>query len=415
MKAKTTSSFPSIFALVCVLFIDALGMAILFPLLNPIFMDPASGILPTSMGVELRHFYYGVALALFPLAMFFAAPVLGDISDHIGRKKVLAISLLGAFLSYLLMAAAIPLGSIALFLLGRLIAGLTAGSQPIAQAAIIDVSHPEHKAHNLSIIMGAMAFGWIGGPLLGGFLSDASIVDWFNPAVALAFAAILSFLNYLILQLSFRETLQNKKELARLHLHKGPSEFILAFKMKEIRPLSVIFLIMQLGWGFYFGYIALFLTTSFSMSASSVGLFLGFMAIGFALPSFGMIKVVAKYLTVENAAACALGLGGVIFLLTCTASAHAYVLWPIAILVGLGVGASFSYLLTLFSNRVSNAEQGRIMGITTTISAVSWVFASMIGGVIANFGSRLPLIAGGVLLLCCSALTYVKSFPKKNQ
>ena len=410
MSSKSHMSFSAIFALVCVLFLDAFGMAILFPLLNPLFMQQGSVLVPAGVGIEMRHFYYGATLALFPLGMFFAAPVLGDLSDHIGRKKILNFSLLGTFVSYLLMALALPFKSVALFLLGRIISGLTAGSQPIAQAAVIDISHPEHKAHNLSIIIGAMAFGWVGGPLLGGFLSDASLVSWFSPSVALFFAAILSLLNFIVLQFSFRETLREKKKLARLHLHKGPSEFILAFKMKNIRALSLIFLIMQLGAAFYMGYVSLFLTASFQMSTNEVGLFLAFLALGFSLPSFGVIKAVSKYLTLENAAASALGLGGVMVLLTCVATMHAYVLWPIAVMVGLTLGASFSYLYTLFSNRVSLTEQGRIMGITSAIGSVSWVISALAGGVIANLGSSWPLIIGGVLLLFCSAFAYKYSF-----
>lgn len=404
---KKRSFFSAIFALACVIFIDALGIAVMFPLINPLFMDSNTGILPASASIELRHFYYGATLAIYPLATLFSAPVLGDMSDTIGRKKVLIISLAGAFFSYLLNAGAVPLKSPALFLIGRLIGGLTAGSQPIAQAAIIDISHPEHKAHNLSIMICAMSFGWIGGPLLGGFLTDSSIVSWFNPAVALLFAAGLSLVNLFILQFSFRETLREKKRLAKLQLHKGPVEFVMAFKLKNIRMLSVIFMVWQIGWVFYFGYVSLFLNTSFTLSAHAIGVFLAFMAVGFAIPSFGLIKTASKYLKIEHAAASALGISGIVFLLTCITTSHNYVLWPIAVIVGLSVGSAFSYFFAIFSDRVSLSEQGRIMGITMTISSVAWVFASFFGSFIANAGVQIPLIVGGVFMLIGSIFTFL--------
>jgi MFS transporter, DHA1 family, tetracycline resistance protein len=409
---KAHSSFSAIFALASVIFIDALGMAILFPLFNALFMDPKIGILPASASLELRHFYYGVSLSIFPLATLFSAPVLGDISDKIGRKKILIISLAGAFLSYILSGGAVYLKSVILFLIGRLIAGLTAGSQPIAQAAIIDISHPEKKAHNLSIIMGAMAFGWVGGPLLGGFLTDSSVVSWFNPAIALFCAALLSLLNLLILQLFFRETLREKKKLVKLHLHKGPMEFVLAFKLKNIRVLSAIFLLLEIGWAFYFGYVSLFLNARFQLSAHAVGVFLAFMAVGFALPSFGMVKAATKYLTKENAAASALGISGVVFLLTCITSPQNYVLWVISVLVGVSVGMAMTFFLALFSDRVSLAEQGRIMGITMAIISAAWAFSAFFGSFIANIGPSMPLVVGGIVMIISSVLTYIYSFKR---
>lgn len=395
-----------IFPLMFVLFVDALGMAILLPLLNPLFMDSTLSFLPPNSSLEARHLYYGITLALFPLAMLFSAPVLGDISDHLGRKKVLVFSLLGTFLSYLVMAIAIPLFSLPLFFLGRLVAGLTAGSQPIAQAAIIDISHPEHKAQNLSLIIGAMSFGWIGGPLLGGFLSDPSLVKFFSPAFSLFFAAALSLINFIFLQLSFKETLKEKKQLAKLHLHKGPSEFVMAFKLKNIRKLSLIFLTMQSGFAFYFGFVPLFLTSSFGLSTRETGLFLTFMAVGFAIPSFGLLKKGTKYLTIPNAAASAAGISGVMCFLTSISTNHTYILWPIATLAGLSFGSAFSYYLVLFSNRASEKEQGRMMGITTAIGSVAWVLCSLLGSYFANLFSSLPLILAGILFLTSSFFTY---------
>lgn len=399
-------SFIKIFPLIFLIFVDSIGMAILLPILNPLFMDQNLSLLPADATFQVRHFYYGVSLALFPLSMLFAAPVLGDISDHSGRKKILLVSLLGTFLSYLIMAFAIPIKSLPLFLFGRVLGGLTAGSQPIAQAAIIDITHPEHKAQNLSIIIGAASFGWVGGPILGGFLSDPTLASFFNPSFSLYFAAILSLINLICLQFFFSETLREKKKLQKLHLHKGPAEFILAFRMKNIRKLSWIFLIMQSGWAIYFAYVPLFLTAQFHLSSRAIGLFLSFMAIGFAIPSFGLIKRIIKYLTIENTAASTVGVAGVMFLLTSMATSQIFVLWPIATIAGFSLGICFSCYLTLFSNKVGSDEQGKIMGITTAVGSAGWMLSAFLGNYIANINASLPLVIGGILLLACSPFTY---------
>lgn len=361
----------------------------------------------------MRFFFYGATLAIFPLAMFFFTPVLGDISDHIGRKKVLIFSLVGTFIGYLLMAFSIDLHNVALFLLGRFIAGLTAGSQSIAQAAIIDISHPSHKAHNLSMIVSGTSVGWIAGPLVGGFLSDRSLVSWFGPDISFYMAAFLAFLNVIILQFSYFETLKEKKVLEKLHLHRGPLEFFFAFSKINLRSLSIIYLLMQFSWSIFFSYSSLFLSLDHGFTSLSISIFLALIAVGFTIPSLGLLKKAMKYLTIENAAGSALGISGVTFLLTTISTSHEFVLWTICILAGFGVGSSISYLLTLFSNKMSLTEQGRAMGIISAISSASWALSSLIGGGLSHLAPVAPLVLGGILLLFCSGFTYFFGFKKK--
>jgi DHA1 family tetracycline resistance protein-like MFS transporter len=123
-----------------VLFIDGMGLGLLFPILNALIMDPSGGILAHSVSVDARNFIFGGIISIFMLCWFFGAAYLGDLSDQVGRKKSLLICLLGAFLGYLLSAIAVICGSFSLLIIGRIIAGFTSGSQPIAQAAIIDIS-----------------------------------------------------------------------------------------------------------------------------------------------------------------------------------------------------------------------------------------------------------------------------------
>ncbi|AML48313.1 hypothetical protein AYM02_02945 [Coxiella burnetii] len=88
-------------------------------------------------------------------------------------KKGAVGCLIGSFLGYLLSAFAVGIHSLTFLILGRVIAGFTAGSQPIAQAAIVDVSSEAHKARNIGLILLAISLGFIIGPIIGGVLSDS--------------------------------------------------------------------------------------------------------------------------------------------------------------------------------------------------------------------------------------------------
>ena len=77
-----------------VLVIDTMGIGLIFPVLSPLFMSKTSGIIPAHLSIGARDLLYGLTLASYAIFMFVGAPFLGDLSDHLGRKKVLLICLL---------------------------------------------------------------------------------------------------------------------------------------------------------------------------------------------------------------------------------------------------------------------------------------------------------------------------------
>src|SRR3990167_1409043 len=90
-----------------VLFIDGMGLSLLFPVLNSIIIDTNSNFLPATLSMPTRNFLYGLTVGIFMICWFFGAAILGDLSDTVGRKKALMICLIGSFFGYLLSAMAV--------------------------------------------------------------------------------------------------------------------------------------------------------------------------------------------------------------------------------------------------------------------------------------------------------------------
>lgn len=139
MRSKSLTLFP----LFLVLVIETMGMGIILPVLGPLFIDKAGTIIDPAMNLAWRQFLYGLTLGIFSIAMLFGAPILGDMSDRLGRKKTIVLSLLGSAIGLSISAVGIDLNSFLLLIFGRFFAGFFAGSQPIAQAAIADISTAE--------------------------------------------------------------------------------------------------------------------------------------------------------------------------------------------------------------------------------------------------------------------------------
>ena len=133
------NKFMTLAPLFLVLVIDTMGAGIIFPILSPLFMTPSESILPLATSENMRQFWYGATLSSWAVLMFIGAPFLGDLSDRIGRKKVLVLCLLGDSLGFILSGFGIQKSLLSFIIIGRLVSGFFSGSQSIAQAVIADI------------------------------------------------------------------------------------------------------------------------------------------------------------------------------------------------------------------------------------------------------------------------------------
>src|SRR3990167_8036265 len=276
-----------------VLAIDSMGLGIIFPILSSMIIDPRSVFLAASTSTFQREFLYGLIIGIYMIAWFFGAAILGDLSDIIGRKKSLLICLLGACIGYFISGIAFYLHSVSILLLGRIIAGFTAGSQPIAQAAIIDVSTEENKARNIGYILLAVSLGFVLGPLAGGILSTNSFVSWFNYSTPMFFAAIFSLLNAILLWFLFSETHEITRKV-RIRVHYAIQIFIEGFQHKGICWLSLALLFFISGWAEYFSFISQFLLRRYEYSPLEISLFMVVLAIGFCIGFAFLVDICAN-------------------------------------------------------------------------------------------------------------------------
>jgi DHA1 family tetracycline resistance protein-like MFS transporter len=160
-----------------------IGTGMVIPIIPILFTDPSSPsfMLPDTRSLAIS--YCGLITALFGLMQFIASPILGELSDVYGRKRLLTLGVATLAIAQMLFGFGIGIASLALLLVSRAIAGLAGANFSIAQAAIADVSEPHERAKNFGLIGAAFGIGFILGPLLGGWIAHltghASSPFWF--------------------------------------------------------------------------------------------------------------------------------------------------------------------------------------------------------------------------------------------
>jgi MFS family permease len=161
-----------------IIVVDILGMAIIFPLLP--FYAEHLGATPAEVGL---------LVSTFAVCQLFGGPMLGRLSDHVGRKPLLVLSQLGTLIGFGMLAWA---GSLWLVFLSRAIDGFTAGNISLAQAYIADITKPEQRTRSFAVIGIAFGVGFLIGPAIGGFLSQWGYQLPIFAAMALSAASILA-------------------------------------------------------------------------------------------------------------------------------------------------------------------------------------------------------------------------------
>ncbi len=159
------------------IFVNLVGFGIIIPLLP--FYAETFGASPLVIGL---------LFASFSISQLIAAPILGDLSDRVGRRPILLFSLLGTVLSFAMLAMA---HGLAMLFAARIVDGLSGGNITTARAYIADISTEENRARSFGLLGAAFGLGFIIGPALGALFSHISYTAPIWAAAAITLVATL--------------------------------------------------------------------------------------------------------------------------------------------------------------------------------------------------------------------------------
>jgi DHA1 family tetracycline resistance protein-like MFS transporter len=401
---KTMAARIANVSLLFIVFLDVMGQGLIIPVLTTLVMDPGQTLLDSDTPASTRRLYYGLTMGVFFLSWFLGAAYISKLSDFIGRKQGILICLNGALTGYVLTIVAITISSFPLLVLARVITGFTAGNQPIAQAALVDISaNDTEKTRNMGLVVVSLSLGLVMGPILGGTLSDPTILGG-AASMELPFyaAAVLVAINLVLIILFFRNVnFEPRPVTIRI------TDVFLTLYTAAQRPvvlrLALVFFFAQLALNAFFVFVDDYLYSRFGFDTLQNSIILIVFGAGMALAGAVLVPPLAgrfSKIRIVYVALSVMAVSEVIFIVNPVAILAYVLLVPFVV----AFAVYYPQLVTLFSAAVDESEQGWVMGVTVALYTLGAGIVSMIGGELMEVNIGMPLIVSVASLVLALAL-----------
>jgi MFS family permease len=378
---------PTLFLIV---FVDLVGFGLVIPLLP--FYAVRFGASPQQVTL---------LLATYSLFQLFAAPLLGTLSDRIGRRPVLMISMTASALAYLWLGSASALW---MLFAARALAGACAGNIAAAQAYIADITTPENRAKGMGLIGAAFGLGFIFGPALGGFLAgnDPATANLEAPAWVAAGLSLVALSGVLFL---LRESLapEQRGQAER----RGRICTILGTLRRPILSrLILIFFLVILAFAGMESTFALWAMRQFLWGPEQVGYVFAYLGVLSAILQGGLIGRLAQRFGEERLLLCGLALIGIGLLVLPFARDLPFLGVAVSGLA-LGMGLTQPSLNSLISRRAGRGEQGEVLGVSQSVGSFARVIGPALAGLLfGDLGRASPFVWGAGLVAVAFLLAF---------
>ena len=360
--------------------INMLGVGLAWPIL-PLLVEQLVG-----GGISDAAYAYAWIGALYAIAQFAFAPLLGALSDAFGRRPVLLTTQVALAIDYAFMIVVPDLAWLAIL---RFASGVFAATASTANAFIADISTPANRSRNFGFVGAVFGIGFILGPVLGGLLGEVSLRLPFAVAGALTVANVA--FGWFVLPESLPESRRRKLDLRELNPF---GALVRAFRFASLGPLLTIHALTGLAQRGLEASWVLYTAFRFGWGVREAAFSLAFVGVCYFVVQSMMVGPIVARLGERTTLRAGLALGLLSMLLYAFAR-EGWQAYPLIALYCVGNAIAQPALLSLASGLVSPKQQGALQGAMTSVGSATVILGPLVASLILAVvthpdGSSLP-------------------------
>ncbi len=384
--------FRELLPLYAVILLGFLGYALTITLYIPMLMDKSFVLLPIESSTSVRVILSGLLLAMYPLGQFFGSPIIGNLSDYYGRKKILLLSLLGCIIGFISIALSIEFHCLSLLFISSFLTGTCESNMAISQSVIADKFQDAMlKTKFIGYAYSACSLGYVIGPLLGGTGSELGY-SWPFWITALSVLCLMVWILY-----SFDDQYIPNKKIP-IKIFKTITAIKSIFNQPKLYKIYCInFLIFFSVQGLY-RVVPLYVIDKWSPSLHIYSLLISYVSLLCVIANLFFLGKLAQRFPTQKLLSGLLLLGG-LFVIMIILPTHFDWIWLIYGLAVIPTVMTLPTCTTWLSQHIESSEQGQVLGNNQALLVLGEASSAAIGGLIAALTIALPIFVMGIILL----------------
>ncbi|GIN59739.1 MFS transporter [Lederbergia ruris] len=379
------SKINTLFILMSCVFIATAAFGLIIPIL-PAFMDK----------FNTNGQMMGLLVATYGIIQLFLSPVAGRFADRYGRKRIIVMGLICLTLSQLFFAFSVHFW---VLFLGRFLTGIAVSLLiPGAMACIIDITTEEERTKGLSFLNASISFGFVIGPGIGGFLTAYGL------SVPFYFAAVLSFVAFLLSFFLLPESLEKKTQMAKAETVSTKSmiqQLLRSVQVPYVVPLLLVFL-YSVSLYIFEAIFGLFVDKQFGYTAKDIAMVITISALVSVIVQLTLTNKFVSLFGESKVMNGTMIAGGISFLFLLFTTRF----WSILLLTCLLYTATsiLRPVINTVLSKLAVNEQGFIAGMNNAYVSLGSVVGPILGGILFDINTYFPYIVGVLAFLSGTVL-----------
>lgn len=388
-----SQSKQQLIPLYLIIFIGFFGYALTIALFIPMLLDKGYDLLSAATSTATRTTISGFLLGMYPLGQFIGSPIIGKLSDHYGRKKILLTSMVLCIIGFISIGISIEIHNVILLFISCFFTGLCESNMAIAQAVISDLSQNNlEKTKLIAYAFSACSLGYVCGPLFGGL--SASSHDYYLPFYLTA-VSILPLLIWI--KSSMKETKHITLKI-KLNIFESITSMRTIFTNKKLRLIYLVNFIIFFAIQGLYRVAPMYIVDTWNPSLHTYTTIISFVSLICLLANIFLTGRLSKKFKAKNLLIALLAFSA-IFTLSIVTPKNFNWIWLTYGLAAIPTIIALTTTTTWLSNQASDNEQGQVLGNNQALLVLGEALSAGAGGLIAAINISLPIIVMACLLL----------------